>query len=115
MAGEIYATGGRDEDDDALSSVEKYTPSNDTWSAVAPLPTARSHHAAVTVGSVVYVLGGHDGAVIVAIVLTYDSTEDTWSQVSPMPARRHAFAACAVGSKIYVFGGWCSSRAQKTV
>jgi hypothetical protein len=44
VAGELYLTGvgggsGR--------TVEKYSPSNDTWSESAPMPAARSHHAAI--------------------------------------------------------------------
>jgi hypothetical protein len=63
VAGELYATGGVGElyvnGSRYLSSVEKYSPSTSTWSAVAPLPVVRATHAAVAVGSAMYVLGGH--------------------------------------------------------
>jgi hypothetical protein len=39
MAGELYVIGGRA--DDLLSSVEKYSPLDDTWSAVASMPVVR--------------------------------------------------------------------------
>jgi N-acetylneuraminic acid mutarotase len=104
ISGEIYVTGGFD--NAPLSCVEKYTPSSDTWSAVAPLPAARHIHAAVAVGSVMYVLGGRDGEDTVASVFKVDTTQGTWSQVAPMPTVRHALAACTIGSDIYVFGGF---------
>jgi hypothetical protein len=104
IAGELYVTGGIDADGGLLSSVEKYSPSSDTWSTATPLPEARSRHAAVAVGSVMYVLGGIDRAVT-ASVLKFDSTQGTWSQLAPMPEARYAHAACAIGSDIFVFGG----------
>jgi hypothetical protein len=76
MAGELYVTGGRDDDDfDNLASVEKYSPSSDTWNTVIPMPTARRSHAAVAVGSAMYVLGGVVDGVRSASVLRFDSTQ----------------------------------------
>jgi N-acetylneuraminic acid mutarotase len=63
-------------------------------------------HAAVAVGSAMYVLGGSvDGARVTDSVLKFDSTQGTWRQVAPMPEPSNALAACAVGSDIFVFGG----------
>jgi N-acetylneuraminic acid mutarotase len=79
IAGELYVTGGRgnDEDDNRLASVEKYSPSINSWSTVAPLPEARSKHAAVAVGSAMYVLGGWVGANsgLTASALKFDSAQ----------------------------------------
>jgi hypothetical protein len=58
VAGELYVSGGNDNDSGVLSCVEKNSPSSDTWSAVAPMPDGRSSHAAVAVGWDMYVLGG---------------------------------------------------------
>jgi N-acetylneuraminic acid mutarotase len=114
VAGELYVTGGRDENN-RLSSVEKNTPSTDTWSAVAPLPAPRSNHAAVAVGSAMYVLGGLDGAAAIASVLKIDSTQGTWSQVAPMPVANFGMAACTIGSDIYVFGGYDGAQALASI
>jgi N-acetylneuraminic acid mutarotase len=109
LAGELYVTGGFSTDPrGSVSSVEKYTPSSDTWSAVAPLPSARYSHAAVAVGSDIYVLGGICDGTTIASVLKFDSTQGTWSAVNPMPEPRRLHAACAIGSDIYVFGGFCN-------
>jgi N-acetylneuraminic acid mutarotase len=112
LAGELYVIGGFITDPrghyvESLSSVEKYTPSSDTWSAVAPLPSPRCEHAAVAVGPAIYVLGGHASieSQDLASMLKFDSTQGTWSTVAPMPAPRRCHAACVIGSDIYVFGG----------
>jgi N-acetylneuraminic acid mutarotase len=109
VMGEVYVTGGKDEDSNDLSSVEKYLPLNDTWSVVYSLPEPRTDHAAVAVGSAMYVLGGYTG-VAAAIhettsVLKLDSVRGFWRVVAPMPEPRYDSAACVIGSDIYVFGG----------
>ena len=117
VAGYVYVTGGADSIDvdlSALSIVEKYSPSSDTWSAVAPLPEARVSHAAVAVGSAIYVLGGLAGDGVdgdddiytaTAGSLRLNCAQDSWSRVAPMPEPITSAAACAVGSDIYIFGG----------
>jgi hypothetical protein len=105
MAGELYVVGGYG---DFLLSVEKYTPSSDTWSAVSPMPYARSHHTAVAVGSAMYVLGGMVNSLSTASVLKFDSAQGTWSEIAPMPAAscNSDSASCVLGTDIYVFGGY---------
>jgi hypothetical protein len=109
VAGNVFVTGGRDEDFDLLSSVEMYTPFTDTWSFLSNLPEPRSKHAAVTVGSAMYVLGGeiemNTDVHVTTSVRKYDSVQGTWSTVAHMPAPRCDFAACVVGGHIYVIGG----------
>jgi hypothetical protein len=97
LAGELCVTGGKGASGNRLSSVEKYSPSSDSWSVVAPMPESCTLHAAVTVGSSIYVLGSN-----LARTLKFDSAQGTWSQVLRMPEVRHACAACAVGTNIYV-------------
>jgi hypothetical protein len=62
-----------------LTSVEKYSPSSDAWKTVAPLPEGRFNHAAVTVGSVMYVLGGVVGEDedATANVIKFDAAQGT--------------------------------------
>jgi hypothetical protein len=114
IAGEVYVTGGEDVigelgvldfEERRLSSAERNSPWNDTWSAITPLPVARSRHAAVAVGSTMFVLGGKVRAGTASSVLKFDSTQGTWSYVAPMPESRSDLAACTIGSDIYVFGG----------
>jgi N-acetylneuraminic acid mutarotase len=107
VAGDLYVTGGIDDDFKVTSSVERYSLASDTWSDVAPLPEARAQHTTVAVGSNMYVLGGTVGLndVTTPGVIKFDSVQGTWSAVAPMPSARHDAAACAIGNDIFVFGG----------
>src|SRR2546430_10479159 len=55
VKGKIYATIGP-----AVSTVEVYDPATNTWSAAAPMPTARSSLTAATVKGKIYAIGGAD-------------------------------------------------------
>lgn len=66
----------------------------------------RVSHAAVAMGSDIYVLGGLSrGDTITAEVIKYDSIQGMWTETAPMPRNRFSFASCALGADIYVFGG----------
>ena len=54
----MYVTGGCNDGAGYVSSVERYTPSSDTWSTVAAMPEARCAHCGCAVGESVYVFGG---------------------------------------------------------
>jgi hypothetical protein len=112
LAGEVYVTGGLTSNWHVLSSVEKYSPSSDTWSTVALLRASYFNHAAVAVGLAMYVLGGLTGMNISASVLKFDSAQGTWNEVAPMPHARCRHAACMLGSDIYVYGGGDNRGAQ---
>jgi N-acetylneuraminic acid mutarotase len=62
-------------DNGRLDSVEKYSPSTDTWIAMAPLPEARRNHTAVVLGSNIYLLGGYVGTFAAQSMLKYDSIQ----------------------------------------
>jgi len=109
----IYAIGGRTGatpcSGGALATVERYNIETDTWSTVAPLPSARSDLAAVAHGGKIYVFGGCTGfATILDDVDVYDPVTDSWSTApADMPtARASMYGAAAKGNTIYVVGGW---------
>jgi hypothetical protein len=105
---EIYVIGGLDADIRELRSVEKYSPSSNSWTAVAHMPEDKVDAFAVCVGSAMYVVGGFDES-----TLKYDSAHDTWSTVATMPHPRSSCAACVVGNEIYVFGGINNEQAEQ--
>ncbi|MDR7561731.1 MAG: kelch repeat-containing protein [Armatimonadota bacterium] len=83
----IYIAGGLGPGG-ATDAVEEYDVSADTWRTRAPLP-ARLHHAAVVVGSRLYVVGGFDPAWRpVVSVFEYDPGRDRWARRTPMSAAR---------------------------
>ena len=56
--GSAYTLGGRDAGNTRLLTVEQYDPDLNTWTAVAPMSTARYTHAAAVLGGHLYALGG---------------------------------------------------------
>jgi N-acetylneuraminic acid mutarotase len=117
IAGDIYVTGGIDNDSNEISSVERYSLSSDTWSYVAPLLEGRSQHTTVAVGSNMYVLGGivGDDHISTPSVIKFDSFQGTWSDVAPLPSARYDATACVIGSDIFVFGGGDEDDSQYSV
>ncbi len=92
---------------DAPSSAHLvFDPSTGTWSELAPLPIARTRHAAVVldgaiyvVGALGYLVGNPDSAVQV-----YDPSTDSWTAQEASSAR-FGIAAVELSGMMYVFGG----------
>jgi N-acetylneuraminic acid mutarotase len=116
--GIVFAFGGADPLanplDPHLGKVDAYDPTTNAWTMKVAIPTRRSGLAAVTVGNLVYVIGG-DNAVAptatanvfhpLSTIESYDPNTNNWLTRAPMPTARERFAAAAVGKVIYVFGG----------
>lgn len=102
-----------------INNAWEYDPANDTWKALAPMPTARGAAVAAAAGGKIYVIGGasvHPGAKIVGLTATvphrslgtneaYDPDTNKWETRSPMPTSRNHTAIGVVNGKIYVLGG----------
>jgi N-acetylneuraminic acid mutarotase len=102
-----------------LNNSWEYDTTNDSWKALAPMPTSRGAGVAALVGGKVYVIGGasvHPGAELVGLTPTgphrsldtneaYDIAKNTWETRSPMPTARNHMAVGVVNGKIYVLGG----------
>jgi N-acetylneuraminic acid mutarotase len=98
-----------------------YDPANDSWKALAPMPTARGAGQAVALGGKIYVIGGASsnkpGAlgtpiglgsteqIVRSTVEAYDPATDKWETRAPMQTPRNHFLAAAVGGKIYAVDG----------
>jgi N-acetylneuraminic acid mutarotase len=104
----------------ALASVfEAYDPATNTWSTLPPLPRDRYRHAAVAIGTKLYLLGGADLAQpsgdyydnIVTQVDVFDTVANIWLTTGlppPLPTAnaRVDLAAFAAGTEIHVLGGY---------
>jgi N-acetylneuraminic acid mutarotase len=104
--GKIYAIGGSNVNY-FLSTVEAYTPGTNSWTAVAPMPTARYALAAATGrDGRIYAIGGSNGSGFLATVEAYTPGTNSWAAVAPMPTARN-FLAAATGrdGKINAIGG----------
>lgn len=113
LGGELYATGGFSaflgDEYGNFASVEKYSPSTDTWTAVTSMPYGRSGHSACVINDVMYVLGGWSSRFTSrwssTFVLKYTPATDSWSETASMPEQLRFFGATVLGNDIYVVGG----------
>jgi hypothetical protein len=106
--GKIYVFGGLSSGGTALSSGEVYDPNTNTWSGIAPMPTALSGESAVADGSLIYVIGGGTNGIAnsaVTSVFAYNTTSNTWSTVASLPTAVDFATAGLVDGKIVVAGG----------
>jgi N-acetylneuraminic acid mutarotase len=89
--GFLYAISGSDDegggDDHPLSSVERYDPETDTWSAVAALNMCREFASCVVLDGRLHVLGGTNEQSILSVE-RYDATTDAWEVVPAMELTR---------------------------
>ena len=88
-----------------LGTVYAYDPSKDSWTELAPLPTARGALAVAELGGKLYAISGYDGEKNPEVVEVYDPGTNTWSSAAPLPTPRDHLAAVTVGQRIYAIGG----------
>jgi N-acetylneuraminic acid mutarotase len=123
--GKIYVMGGFTKPQSGptawvpIDNAWEYDPANDTWKALAPLPTKRGSPTAAVVAGKIYVIGGatsNDGAKetgihparphrVVGTNEVYDPATNSWATLSSMPTARNHVAVGVVNGKIYVIGG----------
>ncbi len=113
VGGKIYVIGGWhaigewNPQWEALTRVDVYDPTMDTWTRKADMPTGRGHTNACVVDGKIYVIGGDSGPgdSPIPTVEVYDPVTDSWTQKDDMPTRRRWFSTCVVDGIIYVIGG----------
>jgi len=90
-----------------------YTPSTDSWTALAPLPEVRSSFDAAVLGDHVYVFGGWnlDGQadsgqwLETAWSLDLSDSDAVWKPLAKQPFRRRVISVAAHNGKLFVIGG----------
>ncbi len=101
----IYAIGGSN-GTAPLTTTEAYDTLAKTWSAVAPMITARLNLAATTGPGLLYAVGGSDGTGPLAAFEIYDPAADAWSAAAALPTARSGLAAATSRAGIvYAIGG----------
>ncbi|KAH8656590.1 putative kelch domain-containing protein 8B [Tricladium varicosporioides] len=114
----IYIIGGLYQAPDGnfptVTTVQKYSPSTNTWSLVASLPIPLNHPNCAVVQGKIYVLGGlttvpHDPTFWNASgeCFSYDSRLDMWKKIGELPKGRWVGSAAVgvSGSTVYLAGG----------
>jgi N-acetylneuraminic acid mutarotase len=112
----FYALGGRAPG--AGSDNNRYTPSTNTWTSLAPLPIERGGLGAASVGNSIYAIGGRPGGApcnlpSIGDVERYDIASNTWTSVAPLPHPRSDVGAVAQGGKVYAIGGCNGTRSSE--
>ncbi|QDS97663.1 putative Ig domain-containing protein [Adhaeretor mobilis] len=116
-----YAIGGLDKEaNQVLSSAERYDASEDLWTSIASLPSARHSTAAVSDDAGhLYVFGGSSttqAGNIENSSFRYTVATGTWDSVAPMPIATQDSAAVYAGDgTIYVIGGQSAAGTVATV
>lgn len=82
-----------------------YDPQTNTWTTLAPLPTARASLVAGHSGDNVYAIGGTDGTSASNVNEVYSISGNTWSTNTPMPTARQEAGVHSHGGRVYVVGG----------
>ncbi|KAI1076381.1 hypothetical protein F5B20DRAFT_323388 [Whalleya microplaca] len=123
----LYVFGGLNDGKsqwDAQPHSYVYSPWNDTWTPIAPVPagTARGASAVGVHGDLVYLAGGMtylqqtaEGAQdAVATVSSYDTVSDTWrsDDLPPLPEPRQHVCGAVVNGTFYVLGGRTDGRGK---
>jgi hypothetical protein len=108
LDGAVYVMGGFAADGRTLATVERLREGADAWEAVAAMPVAVNHPAAVAVAGRLVVMGGYAGPGVrnpVDATQIYDPLTDTWRLGAPMPRPRGALAAAVSGDRVVAVGG----------
>jgi hypothetical protein len=92
------------------NEVYEYSPDQDEWNDLSPMPSARSMAGAAIVGGKIFVFGGFDGNQAVSINQVYNPTnetsgEPTWQSADPMPSPRYGMGVASLADIIHVVGG----------
>lgn len=105
LFGEIYVPGGRLNDGEFTDLVEAYSPSQDAWRRVSPLPRPLAGALTIADGGFLYVIGGQDAGGVLDTVFMYDPAADSWRPVESLPEPRALTAGAPLTGRLYVVGG----------
>ncbi len=118
--GKLYVLGGTTvagaaPERPGLATVSVYDPATKQWSAAPAMPTARSGLATVTVGDVIYALGGQRDGTSLAAAERFDPRANAWSALPPMRDARRNLAATSRENTIYAAGGIGTAESSNTL
>ena len=103
--GLLYVIGGMDEDNNRLSTMQRYNPDTNLWQVMPSLSSPRSSVCAVADGSHLYAIGGKSDDGSVDIAERFDAKEKAWSRIASTLEKRGGAGGAAVNQRVFVFGG----------
>src|SRR5205807_1545486 len=102
--GVIYIAGG-EVSYCAINTVRAYNIATDTWSTLAPMPTAVFLAGFGIINGKLYVASGNECEGEVADLQIYDIATNTWSRGAPVPTPVTGPGSAVYQGKLYLFGG----------
>nr|XP_039250647.1 kelch-like protein 12 [Styela clava] len=99
--GSIYAF---DDSGNNSKTVEKFDPSDGTWSHVTDKPVEGYYTSILAVGGFIYCIGGFKSGSL-SNAMKFNPSDSTWTTLPSMPTSRYGAAAVELDGKIYVMGG----------
>lgn len=114
LNGRLHLIGGwnyNNTSSDSVPTHDIFDPATNTWTAAAPLTTARNAAAAAVLDGRIVVVGGRSPGIrasdqtSLASCEVYDPATDRWSAGPALPQARASLAAVTLGGRIYALGG----------
>lgn len=108
LGGKIYAMGGGNYGCIVFSTLQAYEPTNNTWTTLAPLPTARYEFGAAELNGLIYAVGGNPGCggpSGLNLVEAYNPVSNTWSNKPTPPTGGYGVSVVSANGKLYQIGG----------
>jgi N-acetylneuraminic acid mutarotase len=113
VSGILYAVGGilpiapGGSTNVVTGAVEAYDPLTNTWTAKAPMPTARVGVAVGVVNGLLYAVGGQGPGFgdPLTVVEAYDPISNTWVSKASLPTARSGLDVGVVNGVLYAVGG----------
>ena len=104
---EVYVGTGMDGGFQLTADWYRFTPSTNTWTAIAPMPTAgRQYCTTFSLNGQGYVVGGIVAGVTSSEVWKYDPPTDLWTSVAPLLQPLYAATSFAMAGYGHVVSGF---------
>lgn len=87
------------------AKAQSSTGTQNTWTALASMPTARGGLGVANVNGRIYAIGGFNGNSPLSVNEEYTPAANEWTTKSPMPTARSNFAVAVYNGEIYCIGG----------
>ena len=106
--GKIYVLGGAYQTRQGLRSTATmfmYDTISESWSRLADMPTAKDTRAFIK-DDFIYVVGGYNHEMSMAVFERYSIGEDRWETLPPLPKGISAHSLTVVDNKVVTFGNY---------
>lgn len=106
----LYAIGGQGVTGPS-DATERFDPLKNTWTPLAPKPTAVFEARGAVLGGHIYIPGGRGKqGQVVATTEVYLVERNQWTVAAALPRPLSGYALVSFEGKLYLFGGWDGSR-----